>query len=1125
MAGLAGGTYTVTLTVTDWLAQTANATWTFTKAAAALPLVQLVGGAQQSFTISQGIKVPVQIFLQSVCPGSTVVYNWTFASGSPQFVAPFAATRKDLVVSGASGVVGATAGTTYDLQLTTNLLGTASYATSTVQLTAVATPVIAAIRGPQGDVLSSNPIALASACVDPDAAATPSASLQAFQYAWSCYKTDAAQSYSQPCFNGQAGWTTDLLGNLLIPANTLPGDDNTYYYITLVASKPDGRSDTATAVLRVRSGVIPTGTVQRSCLPAPSCPKKHSPTNTLRLAFSPSAATADLPGLSYAWACRSPATGCPILAAPGVTSGGTAGSNLVINALDAMGNSVFSDGVSLVFALTITNPANGKVGLATVLVPMIRRPVCTGVDQTQCVASSPATGTALTTPYTLSANSWASDNALAYEFGVQHPDGTQDSYVTNSGSAAYTFASLPTGSPASSYATTLYACVRDAYGASNCTTTMVTVNPPAANFAVNASALTDSLTTATSSGDPTAVMSAVRSLAASTAAAAPPPSVAAGVTTIATVDPALVAASTTAIDALTALVTTNGSSSATLSGSAALSVVTTLLSLTANPAAVSPAAAPAALAGAAAVVASTTGAGATTTLRLADMKAIFGLVANALAITTSSSGAPGGRRRLQQTSAALSPTAALTQLAAVQGPIFGVLSAASASMVVGETPKVISGGTVTGMVSNALTASLAGVPMSLVTSSSSSRRRRQLLALTLSPQQASPMAMPSLTLPSNFATACAAAASGICPPNGDGVQATIAYFADPSLLVQGHPSLVVTVAGTPVTAAPITGYLTLMLTDVTDSTFVMDTIPGSLTTMQLPLLTTYQPGNAYACLRLDATQSNGWSAYAPAISGVTIASVSSTMATCTTSRTGTYLAVQFVYLPGATLFNASSPPPPPAAPPPPPGAPAASTPAPTTAPGLTTSTAANVPQVSFSARLTTYTVATFNHDLQTSYMAHMKSVLASGGANCQVVISDLRPGSVIVDTKVAFIDGNRADANIFASMLQGPQATVFFPASAGFDTTYNMGVAVATVSNPTLAPPSGSGGGDVARRIGLGVGLGLGLPFLLAAAFAAWWVKFRQAAAGGATAPPVEEGGPDAAPLAPQEQQAMQTQT
>lgn len=44
--------------------------------------------------------------------------------------------------------------------------------------------------------------------------------------------------------------------------------------------------------------------------------------------------------------------------------------------------------------------------------------------------------------------------------------------------------------------------------------------------------------------------------------------------------------------------------------------------------------------------------------------------------------------------------------------------------------------------------------------------------------------MPSVTLPSDFATACASAAPGVCPPNGDGVQATVAYFADPTLLVE-----------------------------------------------------------------------------------------------------------------------------------------------------------------------------------------------------------------------------------------------------------------------------------------------------------------------------------------------------
>ena len=56
---------------------------------------------------------------------------------------------------------------------------------------------------------------------------------------------------------------------------------------------------------------------------------------------------------------------------------------------------------------------------------MNSRPVCASADQTQCLASSPAAGIALTTPFMLSANAWASDNTLTYDFGVQHPDGTQ----------------------------------------------------------------------------------------------------------------------------------------------------------------------------------------------------------------------------------------------------------------------------------------------------------------------------------------------------------------------------------------------------------------------------------------------------------------------------------------------------------------------------------------------------------------------------------------------------------------------------------------------------------------------------------------------------------------------------
>ena len=64
------------------------------------------------------------------------------------------------------------------------LQGTAANATTTVQLTAMATPVVAAISGPQGDVLSTNAIAFSSAAFDPDAAATPATNL--VRWGWQC---------------------------------------------------------------------------------------------------------------------------------------------------------------------------------------------------------------------------------------------------------------------------------------------------------------------------------------------------------------------------------------------------------------------------------------------------------------------------------------------------------------------------------------------------------------------------------------------------------------------------------------------------------------------------------------------------------------------------------------------------------------------------------------------------------------------------------------------------------------------------------------------------------------------------------------------------------------------------
>lgn len=72
VAALGADTYTITLTVTNWLAQTARTSITVTKAAAPVPVVSIVGGASQSFTPSNGLLLSAQVDKSSVCAGLQV---------------------------------------------------------------------------------------------------------------------------------------------------------------------------------------------------------------------------------------------------------------------------------------------------------------------------------------------------------------------------------------------------------------------------------------------------------------------------------------------------------------------------------------------------------------------------------------------------------------------------------------------------------------------------------------------------------------------------------------------------------------------------------------------------------------------------------------------------------------------------------------------------------------------------------------------------------------------------------------------------------------------------------------------------------------------------------------------
>ena len=72
VAALNADTYTITLTVTNWLAQSASTSITVTKAAAPVPVVSIIGGSTQSFMPSNGLRLSAQVDKSSVCAGSQV---------------------------------------------------------------------------------------------------------------------------------------------------------------------------------------------------------------------------------------------------------------------------------------------------------------------------------------------------------------------------------------------------------------------------------------------------------------------------------------------------------------------------------------------------------------------------------------------------------------------------------------------------------------------------------------------------------------------------------------------------------------------------------------------------------------------------------------------------------------------------------------------------------------------------------------------------------------------------------------------------------------------------------------------------------------------------------------------
>ncbi|KAK9818437.1 hypothetical protein WJX72_012550 [[Myrmecia] bisecta] len=852
--------------------------------------------------------------------------------------------------------------------------GSTAASKAVLQLTATASNVVANLAGPSGDVLDTDTISFSAAkSQDPD---DPTNARSGFRYSWTCTRYDTTFTTKAPCFksNVNANTTNNGAGYSISPG-FLTASDDFYYQFQLTVAKGTGlgqRTDMASTTVRVRStaqGIPPAGTAIRSCIGG-TCPKKHSPTQPLRLAFTPQV---DTDKLTYAWWSPNLALTAS-QAASGIDK-----RNLLVRPVDASGNAVFVDGASLTFYVNVTNTDNNLKAMAQVSVMINRRPVCAATDALDCLRADKATGRAVLDPFTVSANYWTADGVLTYSFGVQDAFGNRDFYIKNSQNKQYTFSGLRLPGGANQADVTLFVCVRDDTNAETCATTSVTLTAAAVALDTNTlNSLSSDLGASLASGDSNAILSSARRLSSVTSA------VTVSSNTSDAQTASLIATTGSMVDALSALVGTDTGSA--VDPQTALAVAGALASVT-------------------------------SAVDSAELGPVLDTLGNFIGSPASGTDCanPQQRRRLLQDaiSAVSTSKTAVNQMQKLTGTADNVITVASVGKLVGEAPTTVGSGEVRIVTAQLSYSDLSGLRQSVFSASDVSQRAQQLgltnLGRKLSQATVSSsigsttpdVGDPAVTVPSEFSKACAADTR--CPAT-IGFQLT--YYADASLLentLGGANYLVSGVSG----AKFVSGYM--------DVSFVGKIGAGNLggqMLVVLPLNSNYNPGMVTICLRVDPT-TGVLRGYPVDTADIYLQKIANNAAYCRSSYLGQILVAQYV-----------PPPPPPAlayAPgygPTPSPSTSQSPSIPTDSAGVATTPAgppAMVPLITFTATLPTYTIATFDASAQTAYTASIQTALKASGASASVSIAKggITAGSVNVKTEVVFLDGNSTAASAF----------------------------------------------------------------------------------------------------------------
>eukprot|EP00210_Caulerpa_lentillifera_P006715 g6417.t1 len=476
------GFYTMNLTCSNFLNKADSTEIEFEVLGVPMPVISVP--REVTYLRSAGLVIPASISQESVCPGDTVVYNWT----SDDYGIPGGfLQRKDFRLTGYDSSV---AGQTYTLKIQAKLIqpdGTErdGEAAAFVSVTPQSSPVKSHLFGPSGDVVLTDDIVLYTWCEDPDDEENIEGSFDLDYFCVRGFETDAELSFddssTQPCED--FGTTTE--SNVTLSASSLVED--VWYIYTFTCSKSD-REHSSTITFRPRSAesLIPTGQVTQLC--SGDCPESHDPMKDLKL---------QIDNLAYEdstieWSCPS--------LTDALTNEQVDGGRFDDFRLTVLGGTL-TDVESIDCLVKLTR--EGHEGEVWIQIDINSAPYCSTEDEF-CVVSEliSETNEFPDAKYTISCKNFADDQeeSLTYSFGCFLPDGQRRVFIKSTQSY-YTLSSLDIGNH------TCFGCAIDKYNSETCETVEVFVSEPIIGISKEdlGNAL-DAVTTAENSGDIYAVL-------------------------------------------------------------------------------------------------------------------------------------------------------------------------------------------------------------------------------------------------------------------------------------------------------------------------------------------------------------------------------------------------------------------------------------------------------------------------------------------------------------------------------------------------------------------------------------------------------------------------------------------